>query len=212
VVIKEFGILNTNIPSDHPFYGIPFPADFLIAPDGRIRAKYFLPDYQTRVASSQILFDQFGVAGANSISLTADDLRVVLTATTDHTVSGQELGIAADFSLGAGWHIYGRPLPSNYRPTAIEFDGDLIASQTFDYPPAEQVSFPALGETLPVYQGSFRAKGRVLIRSGLKPGDYQLKGKLKFQECSEDICKIPQSVAFEIPLRIEAMAPAAAKP
>ena len=60
VVIREFGILNSNIPKDHPFYGIPFPGDYLISPDGVIQAKYFLPDYQTRVASSEILVNELG--------------------------------------------------------------------------------------------------------------------------------------------------------
>jgi len=29
-VIREFGILNSNVPPDHPFYGIPFPGFFFI--------------------------------------------------------------------------------------------------------------------------------------------------------------------------------------
>ena len=49
------------------------------------------------------------------------------------------------------------------------------------------------------------------MRSGLKPGDYKLKGTLSFQECSDQICKIPQSVTFEIPFRIDPMASAAPK-
>ncbi len=211
-VIKAFGILNNNIPPDHRFYGIPFPADYLIGPDGIIRAKYFLPDYQTRVAASRILLDEFSASGGKSLELSSDDLRVVIAPSADQAVSGRELGIVADFSLGAGWHIYGQPLPSNYTPTAIEFDGDVVAGQGFEFPAPEKINFPLLGETLPVYHGNFRAKGKILVRSGLKPGDYQLKGKLKFQECSQDVCKMPQSVAFEIPLRIEAMAPPAPKP
>jgi len=193
------------------FYGIPFPTDYLIGPDGIIRAKYFLPDYQTRVASSTILLDQFDVAGAKSVALTADDLRVVIAPSADHVVPGQELGVAADFSIAPGWHIYGQPLPPNYTGTSIEFDGDVVASQAFEFPTPEKVTFKALGETLPVYKGDFRAKGKILVRSGLKPGEYQLKGKLKFQECSTDICRIPQWVVFELPLRIEAMAPPAPK-
>ncbi|HVN26860.1 MAG TPA: protein-disulfide reductase DsbD domain-containing protein, partial [Candidatus Binataceae bacterium] len=175
------------------------------------RAKYFLPDYQTRVASSAILLDRFEVAGAKSVALSADDLRVVISATADHVVPGQELGILADFAIAPGWHIYGRPLPDNYTATAIEFDGDSVASQEFEFPTPEKVTFAALGETLPVYHDKVRAKGKILIRSGLKPGEHQLKGKLRFQECSQDVCKIPQSVPFEIPIRIEAMTPAAPK-
>jgi len=212
VVITKFGILNTNVPAGNKFHGIPFPTNYLIGPDGVVRAVYFLPDYQTRVASSEILLDSFGETGARSVTIDVEDLRVVISPTADRTVPGRELGIAADFSVAPGWHIYGEPLPSNYTPTAIEFDADTVVSQSFEYPTPEKVTFEALGETLPVYAGNFRAKGKILVKSGLKPGDYQLKGKLKFQQCSKDICKIPQSVAFEIPLQIEAMAPPAPKP
>ena len=199
------------MPKDHSFYGIPFPADFLIGADGVIRAKYFLPDYQTRVAASKILLDQFDVAGAKSAWIEADDLRVTITPTTDHSVAGQEIGVMVNLSLAPGWHIYGQPLPSNYTATSIEFDSDLVVQQSFEYPTPEKVTFEMLGETLPVYHGDFRAKGTVLIRSGLKPGEYQLKGKLKFQECSTEVCKIPQTAVFELPMRIEAMTPAAPK-
>lgn len=129
----------------------------------------------------------------------------------DHAVAGQEIGIAADFSIAKGWHIYGQPLPTNYTPTAIAFDSGCVANQSFDYPDPQKVAFRVLGETLPVYTGNFRAKGRILVRSGLKPGDYMLKGTLSFQECSDQICKIPQSVTFDIPLRIDPHASAAPK-
>jgi hypothetical protein len=213
VVIREFGILNSNIPQGHPFYGIPFPGEYLISPDGIIRAKYFLPDYQTRVASSEILLDQFDtISNGKLVSITAGDIRIVITPSTDHAVAGQEIGVAADFTIAKGWHIYGQPLPANYTPTTIVFESDCVAEQSFEYPDPKKVTFPNLGETLPVYAGNFRVKGKILARPGLKPGDYKLKGKLSFQECSEQICKIPQSVTFEIPFSIDPMASAAPKP
>jgi len=39
-VIRAFGIFNTNIPEDHKMmYGIPFPGDYLLTPDGIVRDK-----------------------------------------------------------------------------------------------------------------------------------------------------------------------------
>ena len=43
-VIRRYGILNTNIPPTHKFYGIPFPGEYLVAPDGRVADKVFLPE------------------------------------------------------------------------------------------------------------------------------------------------------------------------
>ena len=153
----------------------------------------------------------WGPFDVQSVSIDADDLRVTIAITAEHSVAGQEIGVRADFSLASGWHIYGRPLPSNYTATSIEFEADGVASQAFEFPTPEQVRFEMLGETLPVYHGDFRAKGALLLRSGLKPGDFALKGKLKFQECSAEVCKIPQTIAFELPIRIDAMAPSAPK-
>jgi hypothetical protein len=47
-VIRRYGILNTNIPRTHKFYGIPFPGEYLIAPDGRVADKVFLPSFEDR--------------------------------------------------------------------------------------------------------------------------------------------------------------------
>ena len=162
------------------------------------------------MASSEILFNEFGgETDAKSISLTVGDIRIVITPSTDRAVASREIGVAADFTIANGWHIYGQPLPANYTPTTIVFDSDCVAEQSFEYPDPKKVAFPDLGETLPVYAGKFRVKGKILARPGLKPGNYKLKGKLSFQECSEQICRIPQSVTFEIPFRIEPMASAA---
>jgi hypothetical protein len=212
VVIRAFGILNTNIPKDHFFYGIPFPGDYLVSPDGVIRAKYFLPDFETRVASSEILLNEFGTtSNGRSVSVAAGDVRTVITPSTVHAAPGHEIGVAADFSIATGWHIYGQPLPANYTPTAIVFETDCVAAQSFVFPTPAKVSFPELGETLPVFAGAFRARGKILLRSGLKPGACELKGRLNFQECSNQICKIPASVAFAIPFTIDSTAPAVPK-
>jgi peroxiredoxin len=37
-VIRAFGILNTNVPEGHAMmFGMPFPGDYFIAPDGTVR-------------------------------------------------------------------------------------------------------------------------------------------------------------------------------
>ena len=52
-VIRAFGILNTNVPEDHQMmYGMPWPGEYLIAPDGTVRDKLFLPSYEHRPSAS----------------------------------------------------------------------------------------------------------------------------------------------------------------
>jgi DsbC/DsbD-like thiol-disulfide interchange protein len=144
-------------------------------------------------------------AGGPAVSITADDLRATVTLSSDRAVAGEQLGVAADLVIAPGWHIYGRPLPDNYVATSISFERDLVTAESFDFPKATLIKFKSLGETLPVYSGSIRAPGTVQLKMGLKPGEYRIRGTLHFQQCNDQICKLPQKVAFEIPVTIDPM-------
>jgi DsbC/DsbD-like thiol-disulfide interchange protein len=210
-VIRRFGILNTNVPTDVRFYGIPFPGQYLVGPDGVVKTKMFLPDYQERPSGSAVLLTEYGAALGNAVEVKADDLKARIALSDVRAYSGQQLGVSADFELAPGWHIYGKPLPEEYTPTTITFDGDLVSNQSLEFPKPTPVKFELLGQTLPVYQGSFRAAGNLLLKQKLNPGEHQLKGTLSFQECNDNLCKIPRQVHFEIPLRIEALVGATPK-
>lgn len=204
-VIRKFGIFNTNVPEGVRLYGVPFPGEYLIAQDGTVREKIFLPNYQTRSTGSELLMHKFGSSTTqNGVVISAEDVRAKIVLSNNRSFPGQELGVTADFDVTNGWHIYGRPLPEGYVPTSIEFDKNLVASQKMDFPKPTPVKFAALNETLSVYQGKFKATGEVLLKR-LDPGEYKLGGTLRFQECNDEMCKMPQTVNFEIPLTIEAM-------
>jgi len=211
VVIKKFGILNPNVPPDvAPFYGMPFPGQYLIGPNGIVREKFFLPDYQTRVSASHVLLKNHGGSvGENATTTQAEELRVTLRLSDTRSFAGQQLGFDVEFALKPGWHIYGGPLPENYRETSLKFDQELVANQSLDFHKPTPVEFEALGETLPVYEGTFKAVGQLLLKRQIKPGEHKLRATLLFQLCSRDTCKIPQSVCFELPIRIDAYVPGA---
>lgn len=209
-VIREFGILNTNIPLGHPFYGIPFPGDYLIGPDGIIQAKFFLPEYQTRVASSEILMQRFGDKGdGDTLLIKSKDLQARITLSANHAAPGQQIGVVAEFTLSPGWHIYGQPLPENYAPTTLTFDAANVAKQSVVFPHAEMMTLTVLKETLPVYTGSFEAQGNILIKPGPRPGKQKITGTLAFQACSDSICRLPEKLTFEIPFTVDSLTPAA---
>jgi cytochrome c biogenesis DsbD-like protein/AhpC/TSA family protein len=210
LIIRKFGILNTNVPPGTRFYGIPFPGQYLLAADGTVLDKLFLPDYQTRPTASEVLLKQYGIPAAdNDITITAEDVQARIILSDKRSFSGQRLGAAVDFEVAPGWHVYGEPLPAGYIATAVKFDDDLVASQALEFPKAKPVKFELLGETLPVYQGKFRATGYILLKPKLPVGEQKLMGTLNFQECNDRICKLPQSVRFQIPIRIDPYVPAA---
>jgi hypothetical protein len=211
VVIREFGIMNTNVPPDVTrFYGIPFPGQYLIAPDGTVKDKLFLADYQERPTASELLLKDFGVGG-NSVAVKASGVSAKVIISDAKSYSGHRLGVTVAFDVAPGWHIYGAPLPTEYTVTQVKFSADLVQSQSLAFPPSTPLKFEALDQTLPVYSGSFRAVGDILLKQQITPGESKLAGTIEFQECNDTECRIPQSVPFTLPLKIDPMVLAASK-
>jgi hypothetical protein len=100
-----------------------------------------------------------------------------------------------------------------------------VDEQSLEMPSAKPVLLKALNETLPVYEGEIRAIGKLGIRwsppmpakflealgKRIEPGLHQVEGTFRFQACSDEVCEMPQTIRFELPLTIEAGIPAAPK-
>jgi DsbC/DsbD-like thiol-disulfide interchange protein len=144
-------------------------------------------------------------AGGTPVVVQAGNVEARITLAADRSSGGQQLGVAVDFAVAPGWHIYGEPLPAGegLTPTSIKFDSELVARQKIDLPKPTPLRFEALNETYPVYQGSFKAAGNIVLTQKLKAGDYSISGTLNFQECNDAICKMPQSVRFALPIKIQ---------
>lgn len=205
-VIRRFGILNANIAPELRAHGVPHPVQYLVAPDGTIIRKYFVPNYQHRVAASAVALREFGTAadGAPIVTLRSGSVTVQLGLSADKAFAGQEIGFFAKFTVAPGWHVYGAPLPANYTPTSVVFDDAKIARQSFELPPAKSVQFADAQETLPVHSGAFHGSGSLLLKYPLDEGRIVLPGHVRFQQCSDSVCEPPQTLAFELPLTLQA--------
>jgi len=136
--------------------------------------------------------------------VTAEDVFAQVILSASHARSGDQLGVAAEITVAPGWHIYGLPLPDGdgLTPTSIVFASDLLASQSIRMPAPTPLKFPALNVTYPVYTGVIKASGHLKLKHDLKPGAYRIAGTLKFQECNDSMCKMPQALPFELPIQI----------
>jgi hypothetical protein len=204
-VIRRFGIFNTNIAPGLRAHGVPHPVDYLVAPDGILIRKYFVANYQHRVTASAVVLREFGSAadGAEVVTLQSGALTVEIGLAAAKAFAGQEISFFAKFKLEPGWHIYGTRLPDSYTPTSLTFDDPKIIRQTFELPEARPMEITAPGETLPVYDGSFRGLGSLLLKFPIDAGKTVLSGRVRFQQCSDTVCEAPQTVLFELPLTIE---------
>ncbi len=227
-VIRAFGILNTNVPEEMKMlYGIPFPVDYLIGPDAIVRDKTFIPDYQYRPSASAVVLRNFDDDGrGNSVHLASGPLNATISLSTDHCFAGQEVAVSMTIRLKQGWHVYGQPLPGNYQPTELNFEGAIVGAQSLELPAPRPLQFAALGETLPAYQGELHAVGKLrtkwsppeeakflagLFSQSAGPGLHLIKGTLRCQACSDAVCEPPSALLFELPLVIEAGVPPAPK-
>jgi hypothetical protein len=226
-VICAFGILNTNVPEDHKMmYGMPWPGDYLIAPDGTVRDKLFLRSYEHRPSASQLILRNYGRgSGNNSVAIETDVLSATVSLSAERCFPGQELGLALDARLKPGWHIYGTPLPSNYQAAELAFEGLLVGEQSLEMPAARPMLLKALAETLPVYDDEIRAIGKLRIKwspprpaqfleplgQRIEPGLHSIDGILRFQACNDQVCELPQTIKFKLPLTIEPGIPIAPK-
>jgi len=212
-VIKAFGLLNTNMPPSVFAYGVPFPGQFLLSPDGIVREKFFLPNYRLRTAGSAVLMELTGEGAAgNTTVLATQPLRARIELSAGSAFTGQQLAFSLAFSVGEGWHIYGAPLPESYTPLSMRLDDEVVAQWSLDLPAPVPMRFAELNETLPVYRGEFRGRGKLLIKSQLEPGEYHLRGTLSFQACHATICEPPRTLAWELPVKVLPAVPAPPKP
>jgi hypothetical protein len=203
-VIRRFGIFNFNMAPELRAYGVPHPVEYLVSPDGVVVKKYFVPNYQHRVAASTVALREFGEVSGDSpvVTLESGALRARIGLSSTRAFAGQDVGYFARFTLQPGWHIYGLPLPEGHTVTSIEFDGSAVVRQDVTWPEPEIVEFPLLNEALPVYSGSFELRGRLLLKFPLPDGELILQGRLRFQECGKNVCEPPQAISFELPLTL----------
>jgi hypothetical protein len=204
-VIRRFGIFNKNIAPGLRAHGVPHPVEYLVAPDGFIVRKFFVPNYQHRVSAAAVALREFGQADeiASTVTLQSGALALQIGLSNALAFPGQEIGFFARFALEPGWHVYGTPLPDGYTATSVTFDDPQIIQQSFQLPPATPIEISGLGETLPVYSGSFQGAGSLLLRFPLPAGITKLRGQVRFQQCSDTVCEAPEALPFELTLTLE---------
>lgn len=183
-VIRSFGIFNYNIAAGLRAHGVPHPVEYLVSPDGVVVRKYFVPNYQNRVSGAAVALTEFGAAAedAPSVRMESGAVQIQIGLSSASAFAGQQLGFFVRFGIEPGWHVYDT--------TTVRFEEELIVHQNF--------ALPAMAE----YSGIFETNGSLLLRFPLPEGQHTLRGRVEFQQCGESVCEPPESVAFELPIRL----------
>jgi Disulphide bond corrector protein DsbC len=166
-----------------------------------------------KVCCSALLFTLAGLAQdipgkkAPSVAISPIPLTTV--------TRGRSNPIDLQFQVGSGFHINSnKPTLAYLIPTSLKLDAptDIVLGVT--YPAGEEASLPfAPEDKLSVYSGSFHLTVAVRPLRGMLPGQYVLRGNLKYQACDNASCYPPKQlpVSFDVKV-VKAPAPARRNP
>jgi hypothetical protein len=199
-IIRAFGILNETVPADSMAHGIPYPGTYVVAPNGKVIAKFFEDDFKERTPTMEILARLGDARSSTSATVEAKHLRLSSWASTNTVHPNQRVALFLDIDLMPKMHVYA---PGVQGYIAIEWKM-MEAAATFlpvIYPAPEQLRLDVIKETVPVYRGHVRLEEDAVIgaETQVKPrlnehGEMVLEGSLRYQACDDHECYIPETV------------------
>ena len=203
-VIQEFGILNTNIPEGHDWFGVPYPGTYLIGQDGVVIDKSFEVKHGVRESANDMLREGFAARDvdhgeAREVTTTHLSARAYFASRTIRP--GQLTVLTVEISIAEGVHVNPRPLPAGYTPMELTMEGDQgLVLETVDYPEPQMMVLEALRETLPVYTREIELKARCRSVTKGEEGPISINVQLNYQACDDRECFLPENLGFTLPL------------
>ena len=123
---------------------------------------------------------------------------------SDGVAAGASLKAAAVARIQPGFHVNEhKPLQEYLIPTEWKIEGlPEISVAKMAYPKGEVKKFPFSDEGLSVYEGDFTVGALLKVSRSAKPGDYSLKGVLRYQACNDQACLPPRSLPLDLKVKV----------
>ena len=207
--IKAYGVFNSEATGMQK--GFARPGYFFIDSDGIIREKFFEAKYRERLTGNSIISKLYPELGQEvTETVEAPHLQLALEQSDLTGVPGTRLTIVAEVRLPRDVHVYA-PGTQGYKP--IQLLLDPVPQMEFKpaiYPKSNTLYLPAIKESVPVFDGTFRISQDVRVSSASefwgslgKDGKiFTITGKLEYQACDKTICYLPTSVPVKWELHV----------
>jgi thiol:disulfide interchange protein DsbD len=122
----------------------------------------------------------------------------------DGVHAGKTIDVAFILDITPGWHINGPELDD---PFMISCSLSIEEDETFEvveiyYPVPEMRSFSYSESELQVYEGRIILGARVKVADSVQEGKNILKARFSYQACNDVSCMPPETLEWEIPLRV----------
>ena len=201
--IRDFGLLNTQVPESQPYFGVPYPGMFIVDVQGKITGKYFEKEYQERFTPETVLSGRFGLAMGHEAEVRMEHLTLKARLSLDRVFTGNRITLSADVTLPAKMHLYA-PGAEGYRPVVLSIEENpSFRIHEATYPPAKTLFLPVIKEKAPVYQGSVRFTRDVTILPKASP-KIELRGSLEYQACDDKVCYLPEKIPLTFTIDVDA--------
>ncbi len=117
---------------------------------------------------------------------------------------GSEAEVALKLVVRNGYHINSNSPSEDYLiPTVLNWDSAPLAVRGITYPKAESVQYEFSAKPLLVYSGAVIVVSRFAVPQSATSGTAALKGKLRYQACTDKMCLAPRTLDISVPIKIE---------
>jgi len=209
--IRAFGLIDPDNSTENiPNYGAKdtsYPGYFWIDRSGVVKERFVDTFWGDRRSAPSLLASMFPELVEKSGPAVHGAHLTVATGQTDRVVSpGTRTTLFVDVALPKGMHLYA-PGVEGYTPVSLELDlaPYFQTPEPAVFPKAEVMRLEAIHEKVPVFRRKVRIRQDVFlpVKSALlkflgadhaatKP--LEIRGKLKYQACSETVCFPPEDV------------------
>jgi len=207
--IHAYGVYNHEATGMQK--GFARPGYYFIDRNGIIREKFFEARYRERLTGNSIiakLFPELGQEVTDTVE--APHLQLALEQSDRTGVPGTRVTLSTVVRLPADVHVYA-PGVHGYKPVQLVMEAvPQLELKAAVYPESRTLYLPAIKESVPVFEGTFRISMDVRVSSSSefwgslgKDGKvFTIAGKLEYQACDKSICYLPASVPVKWQLQV----------
>jgi hypothetical protein len=208
--IREFGLLNEDIPKNTPFYGVPHPVTYMVDERGVVKSRHFEEDFRKRYTTRNILTEQLNIR-TGAVRSSIKNPRIAVTASASDSVvrGGDRIRLILDVQLPKRMHVYA-PGVQGYIPIEWKLTESAgFEAIPFGYPSSRSLHLPAIDETVPVYENGFTLQREIVIgqEAKVKPllsgSRLTIEGSFRYQACDDKKCYVPDTIPLQWVLRFE---------
>ena len=208
-IIQAYGVFNAEATGMQK--GFARPGYFFIDTSGIIREKFFEAKYRERLTGNSIIAKLFPELGQEVVdTVEAPHLQLALEQSDRTGVPGTRITVSAEIKLPPDVHVYA-PGAQGYKPVKLVLDEMReVELKPAVYPPSKILYLPAIKESVPVFEGTFRIDLDIRVSSssefwgslGKDGKTFTIAGKLEYQACDKTICYTPTSVPVKWQLQV----------